>query len=272
MLKQVGAALLVATMVVPTGRASAQPTGRAAHGIFDPPKVKIIIKYDTKAAEVEVWNLDITGSIPPWVPKAARPALAADFLADVGNGEPVTIYVRTISSNSVSPASNLLVLHEPGVRMPRYPSINPLWGPKVVQQWKDAYGRARAQATREIAAHQADARRQIAQLYVVPLKADPTGTDVFGGVAVSQTLLAGVPGERELVVVSDVHQESVPMQDRRLITDLHGVRASLFQVCLEENYAVCKQRRTLFHDVVAHAGASVAMYDITQINTVSADR
>jgi hypothetical protein len=217
----------------------------------------------TGQARTLVACLDVSASVPRSLVQDSERFLAHQVraAARVGSGRS-TVYVRTISDNSVNPANNLLTIQIPAVPRAVKAKLSVFDPHKGLAQ--EQYDKALKRQTAALQRARARAEAGAAALQRLNPTSENRGTDLYACPAVASRLLPhGTPSW--LLVVSDLIPANAPTN---LKFTLPGTRAVVFQYC-GANIASCQQNADRFTGRLKGAGASsTAVYDITQLATI----
>ena len=186
-----------------------------------------------------VIELDVTRSLKTEFRLAARNAIA-DALPRLIHGDhgAVDIYVRKIDHSSGNDEAAVLSIHLDGVHV--CSAGNPF-----DQKCRNAHKRSLRVARRQLWA----ARRKIRALRLPQAKA---GTVIRGGLAVAGEILASTPGDKWLIVASDMRPSHA--HTPRPTIALNGVHVVILFAC-RQPVAICQIRQSRWSKELERDGA-----------------
>jgi hypothetical protein len=184
-----------------------------------------------------VFDIDVTASVDDSFRRSAQDAFAdaLERLAEQPHGA-IDIYVRKINHNPGidKAAIRLEPYHIDGV----HECTNPF-----DQRCRDSEAKPRSQA-RVVA-------KKIRALHVPTAHA---GTRIRGALAIAGEILYGSPGEKWLVIASDMRPSHAKTPRRPPVIRLDDVHVVVLFAC-NQGIAVCQQRRNAWQAEIEHDGA-----------------
>jgi hypothetical protein len=208
-----------------------------------------LFRWTPPPASAEVDCFDATASVPSAFKQEALTQLSEQLgVRGVAPGSgALTVYVRTLASNSFASSAELMTLQLPAVPPEPQLPTDPLMALPAKSTYEAAVGSWKAQAARA----QQLVLSYAAQVRQIDLPLFHT-SDAWGCLSAAANIFAPVSGKKVLNIISDL--QVIGPQQRLASLSLPGVMVQIQMYCVQA--APCNARQASFRQALEKAGAS----------------